>query len=51
MVKKFQFLQNPWLNGLMKSLIFRLSKWQQPLLDLYEKNPNFISPGQDEMRL
>ena len=28
----------------MKSLIFRLSKWQKPLLEFYEKNPNFISP-------
>ena len=27
-----------------ESYFFRLSKWQQPLLDLYEKNPNFISP-------
>ena len=27
-----------------ESYFFRLSKWQQPLLNLYEKNPNFISP-------
>ncbi len=27
-----------------ESYFFRLSKWQQPLLDLYQKNPNFISP-------
>lgn len=23
---------------------FRLSKWQQPLLDFYQQNPNFIAP-------
>ena len=27
-----------------ESYFFRLSKWQKPLLDFYEKNPNFISP-------
>jgi len=27
-----------------ESYFFRLSKWQQPLLDYYEANPNFISP-------
>ena len=27
-----------------ESYFFRLSKWQKPLLDYYEKYPNFISP-------
>ena len=27
-----------------ESYFFRLSKWQQPLLDYYENNPDFISP-------
>jgi len=26
------------------SYFFRLSAWQQPLLDLYEKNPHFVAP-------
>ena len=26
------------------SYFFDLSKWQEPLLDLYDKNPNFIGP-------
>tara|TARA_B100000886_G_scaffold138636_1_gene93767 strand:+ start:3261 stop:4799 length:1539 start_codon:yes stop_codon:yes gene_type:complete len=27
-----------------ESYFFRLSKWEQPLLDFYRKNPDFISP-------
>ncbi len=27
-----------------ESYFFRLSKWEKPLLDYYEANPNFISP-------
>ena len=27
-----------------ESFFFRLSKWEKPLLNFYEKNPNFISP-------
>ncbi len=27
-----------------ESYFFRLSKWEKPLLDFYEKNPSFISP-------
>ena len=27
-----------------ESYFFRLSKWEKPLLDYYEKNPSFISP-------
>jgi len=27
------------------SIFFRLSDWQQPLLDLYERNPGFVLPG------
>jgi len=27
-----------------ESYFFRLSKWEQPLLDFYRKNPNFICP-------
>ncbi len=27
-----------------ESYFFRLSKWEKPLLDYYEQNPNFISP-------
>ncbi len=27
-----------------ESYFFRLSKWQNPLLEYYKKNPNFISP-------
>ena len=27
-----------------ESYFFRLSKWQKPLLEYYEKHPNFISP-------
>ncbi len=27
-----------------ESYFFRLSKWEKPLLDFYEKNPDFISP-------
>ena len=28
-----------------ESYFFRLSKWEKPLLEYYEKNPNFISPA------
>ncbi len=28
-----------------ESYFFRLSKWEKPLLEFYEKNPNFISPA------
>ena len=28
-----------------ESYFFRLSKWEKPLLDFYEKNPNFILPA------
>ena len=28
-----------------ESYFFRLSKWQKPLLDYYENNPDFISPS------
>jgi len=28
-----------------ESYFFRLSKWEKPLLDLYEQNPDFISPA------
>ena len=31
-----------WLDE--ESYFFKLSKWQEPLLEYYEKNPNFISP-------
>jgi methionyl-tRNA synthetase len=31
-----------WLNE--ESFFFRLSKWEKPLLDYYEKYPDFISP-------
>ncbi len=31
-----------WLDE--ESYFFRLSKWEKPLLDYYNKNPNFISP-------
>ena len=31
-----------WLDE--ESYFFRLSKWEKPLLEFYEKNPNFISP-------
>ncbi len=31
-----------WLDE--ESYFFRLSKWEKPLLDHYERNPNFISP-------
>ena len=27
-----------------ESFFFRLSKWEKPLLDFYDKNPDFISP-------
>ncbi len=27
-----------------ESYFFKLSKWEKPLLDFYQKNPNFISP-------
>ena len=27
-----------------KSRIFRLSKWEKPLLNYYKENPDFISP-------
>lgn len=26
------------------SYFFKLSEWQQPLLDFYEQNPDFIAP-------
>lgn len=33
------------MNGLKKSsYFFRLSKWEKPLLDYYDANPDFISP-------
>ena len=28
-----------------ESYFFRLSKWEKPLLEFYEKNPDFISPA------
>ena len=28
-----------------ESYFFKLSKWEKPLLDYYENNPDFISPG------
>ncbi len=28
-----------------ESYFFRLSKWEKPLLEFYQKNPDFISPG------
>ena len=28
-----------------ESYFFKLSKWEKPLLDFYEQNPNFISPS------
>ena len=28
-----------------ESYFFRLSKWEKPLLEYYEKNPDFISPS------
>ena len=28
-----------------ESYFFRLSKWEKPLLDFYQKNPDFISPN------
>ncbi len=31
-----------WVNE--ESYFFKLSKWEKPLLDFYEQNPNFISP-------
>tara|TARA_A100001011_G_C14255353_1_gene819793 strand:+ start:224 stop:1765 length:1542 start_codon:yes stop_codon:yes gene_type:complete len=31
-----------WINE--ESYFFKLSKWQKPLLDFYEKNPDFILP-------
>ncbi len=31
-----------WVNE--ESYFFRLSKWEKPLLEFYNKNPNFISP-------
>src|SRR5210317_1236901 len=31
-----------WMNE--ESYFFRLSKWEKPLLDYYEKHPNFIAP-------
>ncbi len=31
-----------WLDE--ESYFFRLSKWEKPLLEFYEKNPDFISP-------
>ena len=36
--------QNPPLNGSKRNLFFRLSKWEKPLLEYYEKNPDFICP-------
>ena len=27
-----------------ESYFFRLSKWEKPLLDYYENNPDFIAP-------
>ena len=35
--------QVEWLDE--ESYFFRLSKWEKPLLDYYEKNPDFISPS------
>ena len=34
-----------------ESYFFRLSKWEKPLLDYYEKNPTFISPEAKKMKL
>ena len=34
--------QVEWMDE--ESYFFRLSKWEKPLLDYYEKNPEFISP-------
>ncbi len=35
--------QVEWMDE--ESYFFRLSKWEKPLLNYYEKNPNFISPS------
>ena len=51
MVKNLLFQQNQLLNGLMRILFFRLSKWEKPLLEFYNKNPNFISPESRKMKL
>tara|TARA_Y100000591_G_scaffold147146_1_gene126402 strand:- start:610 stop:2148 length:1539 start_codon:yes stop_codon:yes gene_type:complete len=43
--KKFAIMSKSpveWVDE--ESYFFRLSKWQKPLLEFYEKNPDFISP-------
>ena len=43
--KKFAILSKStveWVDE--ESYFFRLSKWEKPLLEFYNKNPNFISP-------
>ena len=47
MVLNFLFHRDHLLNGLRRSLIFLTSKWQDKLLQLYENNPNFILPNQE----
>tara|TARA_B100001121_G_scaffold299069_1_gene307405 strand:- start:413 stop:1006 length:594 start_codon:yes stop_codon:yes gene_type:complete len=34
-----------------ESYFFKLSKWEKPLLDYYENNPDFISPVLEKMKL
>ena len=41
-ISKISSSQVEWMDE--ESYFFRLSKWQKPLLEFYEKNPNFISP-------
>ena len=33
-----------------ESYFFRLSKWEKPLLDYYDNNPDFISPKARKMK-
>jgi len=42
-IAKISKSQVEWIDE--ESYFFRLSKWEKPLLDFYEKNPNFILPN------
>ena len=43
--KLLNHLRSPveWIEE--ESYFFRLSKWEKPLLEYYEKNPDFIAPA------
>ena len=42
--KKISKVSGSLVEWVERSHIFKLSKWQEPLLNFYSENPNFILP-------